>query len=58
MFFPAALTALAFALLSAAAPAHKHVGISVPLHKRCSLTTRNGTFNHTAAIVQSVRVAK
>ena len=58
MFFPAALTALSFAVLSAAAPAHKHVGISVPLHKRSSLTTSNGTFNHTAAIVHSVKVAK
>ena len=58
MFCPAALTTLAFALLSAAAPTHEDVGISIPLHKRSLLTTTNGTFNHTAAIAQSVRVAK
>ena len=58
MFCPAALTALAFALLSAAAPAHGHVGISIPLHKRSSLTTTAGTFNHTAAIVHSAKAAK
>ena len=58
MFCLAALTALAFALPSAAAPAHGHVGIRIPLHKRSSLTTTNGTFNHTAAIVQSVKIAK
>ena len=58
MFRSAALTTLAFALLSAAAPVHEDVGISIPLHKRSSLTTTNGTFNYPAAIVHSAKVAK
>ena len=58
MLCPAALTAVAFALLSTAASAYAHVGIGIPLHKRSSLTTTAGTFNHTAAIVHSAKVAK
>ncbi|PIL25260.1 transporter [Ganoderma sinense ZZ0214-1] len=57
MLLPATTVTLALALLSAAAPSHKPAGVNIPLHKRKTLTTANGTFDRATAIKDAARIA-
>ncbi|KAI1785665.1 acid protease [Ganoderma leucocontextum] len=57
MILPATSVALALALVSAAAPAHQPAGVTIPLHKRNTFTTANGTFDRTAAVKNTAKVA-
>ena len=58
MLLSATSVALALALLSVAAPSAKPAGINIPLHKRKTLTTVNGTFNRAAAVKEAGKVAE
>ncbi|PIL25267.1 transporter [Ganoderma sinense ZZ0214-1] len=54
----AAAVALALALLSAATTSPKFGGTNIPLHKRKSLITVNGTFDRAAAVKDAAKIAK
>jgi cathepsin D len=48
-------TAVALAIFASAAPVEVDTGISIPLHKRGSLTRYDGVFDHSKAIRATVK---
>ncbi|KAH9922356.1 acid protease [Epithele typhae] len=59
MFFNAILPALSLTLLSQATPIPeaRPLGVNIPLHKRGSLTTPHGVFDHAMAVKHGARIA-
>ncbi|KAH9929057.1 acid protease [Epithele typhae] len=59
MFFNAILPALSLTLLSQATPVPeaRPLGVNIPLHKRGSLTTPHGVFDHAMAVKHGARIA-